>query len=215
MLVVSPLVGRLVGTLRRAPPILFGLACMIAGLAVLIVGLRGSPLFVAAGLARRGIRRRAVPDADHDARDDQRCRQRAGMASGIMSAQRAIGSTVGFAVLGSVLAAWLARRSTPTSRAAIPDAAERRDVARRSSRAPIRARTSPRSVPHGQFITPIRPRTAILAVAVTDFVQGIRVALGLAIFLLAAVFVAGSIWFPRGPRGHGGRATGSEAGDEP
>ena len=40
--------------------------------------------------------------------------------------------------------------------------------------------------------------TSILAVAVTDFIQGIRVALGVAMFLLGAVLVAGLIWFPRG-----------------
>ena len=40
--------------------------------------------------------------------------------------------------------------------------------------------------------------TSILAVAVTDFIQGIRVALGVAMFLLGAVLVAGFIWFPRG-----------------
>jgi hypothetical protein len=33
---------------------------------------------------------------------------------------------------------------------------------------------------------------------VTDFIQGIRVALGVAMFLLGAVLVAGLIWFPRG-----------------
>src|SRR5438046_2648968 len=48
--------------------------------------------------------------------------------SGIMSAQRAIGSTVGFAVLGSILAAWLGATLDRDLAAALPDHVERSDV---------------------------------------------------------------------------------------
>ena len=108
--------------------------------------------------------------------------QRAGMASGIMSAQRAIGSTIGFAVLGSVLAAWLAATLEP----------DLATVRHQSGRAPghrehDRRSANPRA--HVAEIGPRQPiahpdpatRAAILAVAERDFVQGIRAGLSVAI----------------------------------
>jgi hypothetical protein len=120
---------------------------------------------------------------------------RAGMASGIMSAQRAIGSTIGFAVLGSVLAAWLVATLEPDLVAAVPNPVERRAIA-----SEIIGSANPRA--HVAEIGPRQPIThsdpAILAAAERDFVQGIRIALLVAIALLAVVFVAGFKWFPRG-----------------
>ncbi|MFO1323930.1 MAG: MFS transporter [Burkholderiales bacterium] len=197
--IVSPIAGRLVGRFGSRPPILFGLGAMIAGLSVLAVGGHGSMLLVLAGLGLTGlggalcltpittIAMTSVPPA------------RAGMASGIMSAQRAIGSTVGFAVLGSILAAWLATTLEPHLAAAIPDATERKAVA-----AAIVASANPRA--HVAEIGPRQPiahadprtRAAVVAAAENDFVQGIRVALGVAIALLAVVLLIGWRWFPRG-----------------
>jgi hypothetical protein len=121
------------------------------------------------------------------------------MASGIMSAQRAIGSTVGFAVLGSVLAAWLVGTLDPDLAAVVPDPVERRAIA-----SEIVASANPRA--HIAEIGPRHPIThtnpvtqaGILAVAEKDFVEGIRIALLVAIALLALVFLAGLKWFPRG-----------------
>jgi hypothetical protein len=125
--------------------------------------------------------------------------QRAGMASGIMSAQRAIGSTVGFAVLGSVLAAWLFATLDPDLAAVVPNAGERRVIASK-----IVSSANPRA--HVAEIVPRRPiahpnpavQAEITAAAESDFVQGIRVALLLAVALLIIALLIGWHWFPRG-----------------
>ena len=133
--------------------------------------------------------------------------QRAGMASGIMSAQRAIGSTVGFAVLGSVLAAWLTATLEPDLATVLPNASERAAVAQT-----IVQNANPRA--HVAEVGPRRPIThpdaatqaRIVAVADTDFIAGIRVALLVAVALLAAVLAIGWKWFPRA----GGMVAGAE-----
>ncbi len=195
---VSPLVGRLVGRYGARLPILAGLASLMCGLVALAVGGHANVAVVMVGLGMCGaggalcltpittIAMTSVPP------------QRAGMASGIMSAQRAIGSTIGFAVLGSVLAAWLAATLEADLAAAIPDARERAAVA-----SEIVASANPRA--HVAEVAPRRPlaakhpaRDAVVAAAERDFVQGIRVALSVAIALLAAVFLMGWRWFPHG-----------------
>ena len=197
--IVSPLIGRLVGRFGARPPILIGLATMILGLLSLIAGGHGNVVVVLVGLGLLGtggamcltpittIAMTSVPP------------ERAGMASGIMSAQRAIGSTVGFAVLGSVLAAWLSATLEPDLASAVPDPVERRAVA-----AAIVSSANPRA--HVAEIGPRQPivhpnpatRAAIVAVAERDFVQGIRAALLVAVALLFIVLLAGMRWFPRG-----------------
>src|SRR5437016_304135 len=129
MTIVSLKAGRLVGKVGTRLPILFGLSSLIAGLAIMIVAMPVSMVAVVVGFVFAALggalcltpitslAMTAVPP------------ERAGMASGIMSAQRAIGSTVGFAVLGSILAAWLATTLDRDLAAALPDKAQRRDVA--------------------------------------------------------------------------------------
>ena len=174
-------------------------ATLMLGLFGLILGGSGSVAAVLGGLALCGLggalcltpittlAMTSVPAA------------RAGMASGIMSAQRAIGSTVGFAVLGSVLAAWLVATLDPDLATAVPDPVERRAIA-----SEIIASANPRA--HVAEIGPRHPiahanpktHAEILVAAERDFVQGIRIALLVAIALLAMVFLVGLKWFPRG-----------------
>lgn len=197
--IVSPLVGRMVGRWGARTPILAGLACMIVGLAVLMIGGHAASWVVLTGLGLTGcggalcltpittLAMTSVPP------------QRAGMASGIMSAQRAIGSTVGFAVMGSVLAAWLGATLEPDLAGIIKDPAERAAVAQA-----IVAGANPHA--HVAEIVPRRPivhpdpaiRAAIIAVADADFISGIRAALSVAIVVLLGVLAAGWRWFPRG-----------------
>jgi hypothetical protein len=128
--------------------------------------------------------------------------ERAGMASGIMSAQRALGSTVGFAVLGSVLSATLTVTLSEHLAKALPDAAERREVAQT-----IIGNANPRAyaaeIGPGRPIRHVDPATerGILAAADQDFVEGIRISLAAAIGVLALVLAAGWAWFPRGRGG--------------
>lgn len=127
--IVSPLVGHLVGRIGARVPILAGLCMLMLGLLMLIFSEHRSSALVLVGLGLCGsgvalcltpittVAMTAVPA------------ERAGMASGIMSAQRAIGSTIGFAVLGSVLAAWLSATLEPHLERAVPDPVQRHVLA--------------------------------------------------------------------------------------
>jgi len=198
MTIVSLKAGHLVGKVGTRLPILVGLSSLITGLAIMIVSMPASMVAVVVGFVFAALggalcltpitslAMTAVPP------------ERAGMASGIMSAQRAIGSTVGFAVLGSILAAWLATTLDRDLAAALPDKAQRRDVAMA-----IIGNANPRA--YAAEIGPRRPiqhesaalRDGILLAADADFVQGIRLALATAVGLLAIVLAAGIVWFPR------------------
>jgi len=200
MLVGAPFAGRLVGRLGTVPPIRGGLAVMMVGLAGLMIGMGGHPAVVATMLAVTGfgfalcltpITTLAMTSVEP---------RRAGMASGIMSAQRAIGSTLGFAIMGTILSAWLAGTLDQALSPVIASAPERATVART-----IIADATPRA--HVAELAPAgRPvhadaavASAIRTAAERDFITGMRVALSLAIVLLAIVFALGLLAFPRGP----------------
>src|SRR5262245_17744676 len=199
LMIVSLMVGKLVGVVGSRRPILLGLASQMTGLAVLIVGLQAGTIVVSAGLVFLGagtalcltpitsLAMTAVPA------------ERSGMASGIMSAQRALGSTVGFAVLGSILAAALTATLSAHLGGALPDPIEREEVA-----ATIIRNANPRAYPI--VIGPGRPiqhldaatQEAILVAAESDFIEGIRFSLATAMVFLALVLAAGFAWFPGG-----------------
>jgi EmrB/QacA subfamily drug resistance transporter len=205
--VVSPLVGRVVGRFGARPPILIGLASLIAGLIVLMIAGHANAALVLLGLGLAGIGGALCLTPITTIAMTSVPPQRAGMASGIMSAQRAIGSTVGFAVLGSVLAAWLNATLEPDLATVLPNAAERAAVAQT-----IVQNANPRA--HVAEIGPGHPIThpdtathaRIVAVADHDFISGIRIALLVAVALLVIVLAIGWKWFPRA----GGMKAGAE-----
>jgi EmrB/QacA subfamily drug resistance transporter len=195
-------VGRLVSVVGSRRLILFGLTSQIVGFAVIIGGMASGSLVIVIGLLFAGLgvascltpitslAMTAVPP------------ERAGMASGIMSAQRALGSTVGFAVLGSVLAAFLTMTLGEHLAQALPDPTERKEVVET-----IIGNANPRA--YTAEIGPGRPiqhvdsatQQAILAAADRDFVDGIQLSLATAIVILALVLAAGYAWFPKGKGG--------------
>ncbi|MGB8437363.1 MAG: DHA2 family efflux MFS transporter permease subunit [Burkholderiales bacterium] len=197
--IVSPLAGRLVGHFGVRRLVLIGLAAIILGLLALVAGGQGNTAFVMVGLAVAGIGTALCMTPLTTLAMTSVPPQRAGMASGIMSAQRAIGSTIGFAVLGSVLAAWLAATLDLDLAKLIPGAAERKAIT---------AVIVSHANPHAQIaeIVPRRPishpepnlQEAITAAADGDFVQGIRAGLLVAIAVLSVVLLLGWRWFPRG-----------------
>lgn len=197
--VLSPIAGRLVGQFGARRPVLFGLVAAILGLLALIASGHGSIPFVLLGFALCGVGAALCITPATTIAMTSVPPQRAGMASGIMSAQRAIGSTVGYAVLGSVLAAWLAATLDLDLVPVVPNPAERQVIAKK-----IVASANPRA--HVAEIVPRRPishpdpnlQAAITTAADRDFVQGIRAGLLVAIVLLALVLLAGWRWFPRG-----------------
>jgi EmrB/QacA subfamily drug resistance transporter len=196
--IVSPLAGRLMGKVGARPPILVGLALMVAGLMTLIAGMHAGVVVACTGLAVTAVGGALCLTPITTLAMTSVPPERGGMASGIMSAQRAIGSTVGFAVLGSVLAAWLGATLEGDLAKVLPDPVERRAVAQA-----IVGSANPTA--HVAEIAPRHPirhpdpatEKSIVAVADRDFVQGIRVALGVAVALLLLMLVAGYRGFPR------------------
>lgn len=189
--VLSPVAGRWVGRLGARRVMLSGLGLLCLAFAVLVVGARvgdgvtalGATI-VGAGLAltmtaATTVAMATVPD------------DRAGMASGIMSSQRALGSTAGYAVLGSVLAAWLAGTVGPSLQTTVPDRAEREAVAR-----VIVEQANPRANVAELLPAPTRPGAsgvtpaAVAAAAEDDVRSGIQLALGVALLVLLATLVA-------------------------
>jgi len=191
--------GRLVGHFGARRPVLFGLGALILGLLALVASGSGSVPFVLLGFALCGIGAGLSVTPVTTIAMTSVPPQRAGMASGIMSAQRAIGSTVGYAVLGTVLAAWLTATLDPDLAPVIPNTTERQEVA-----AAIVSSANPHA--HVAEIVPRHPimhrdpdmQEAIVTVADGDFVQGIRVALLIAVALLSLNLLAGWRGFPRG-----------------
>lgn len=199
IMLLSPRVGRLVGRFGARPLILLGLCALILGLLTLVVGGDGSAALVMMGFGVCGIGAALCVTPITTLAMTSVPPQRSGMASGIMSAQRAIGSSVGYAVLGSVLAAWLATTLDADLAPVVPGAAERQVIADT-----IVSDANPRA--HVAEIVPRRPIThrdpamqkAITAAAARDFVQGIRAGLLLAIVLLVVALLVGWRWFPPG-----------------
>ncbi|QUR68464.1 MFS transporter [Mycobacterium spongiae] len=193
VVLVSPLVGNLVGRIGARVLILAGLSALMMGLLTLIASEHRSWSLVLIGLGLCGVgvalcltpvttvAMTAVPV------------ERAGMASGIMSAQRAIGSTVGFAVLGSVLAAWLSVSLESELESAVPDPVRRHTIAEA-----IIDHANPRA--HVGGMVPRRPiaRHNPVEIAEEVFIDGIRVAFLIATASLAVAFLAGWRWFRPG-----------------
>jgi EmrB/QacA subfamily drug resistance transporter len=202
IITVSLLVGRAIARVGTRPPILLGLAITIAGLVVMAAGLTMNTLVVGSGLALAAAGAAMCLTPVTSVAMSSVDPERAGMAAGIMSAQRAIGSSVGFAVLGSVLAAWLGATLDRDLVAAIPDPAERRvvaeDIVRNANPRAFHAEIGPgRPIQHPSAAT----KAAILSAADGGFVAGIRVALGVAIALLVVVLLAAVVGLPRAPPG--------------
>src|SRR5207342_1880243 len=169
--IVSLKVGGLVGRIGARPPILFGLASLMVGLVVMALGVQAGTIVLSIGLVLTALGCSLCMTPTTSLAMTAVPRERAGMASGIMSAQRAIGSTVGFAVLGSILAAWLGATLDRDLAPVVPNAAERRVIA-----VTIVSSANPRA--HVAEIVPRRPIThpdpglqaVIAAAAERDFV---------------------------------------------
>ncbi|MDK1476548.1 DHA2 family efflux MFS transporter permease subunit [Streptomyces sp. 549] len=186
IMLLSPIAGRLVARFGPLPIARIGQPLLVAGLAVIALGMPVSVAVVAVGLFLCGagvallatsVTALAISSVPVD---------RAGMASGIMSAQRAIGSTFGFAILGSILAIWLGKTLSANLRQAVPDDQARQAIADR-----IIQEANPHA--YASEVGPGRPlpapspeqREAIVDAATQDFVQACQVSVGAAAVLCA------------------------------
>lgn len=182
VILLSPVAGWAVGKFGTKRPILLGIASIFTSLLVLIGGVGSSVVFVLIGLGLMGIGGAFALTPVTNVAMSSVPEDRAGMASGIMSAQRAIGSTVGFAVLGSLLAAWLGATLQEDVVVLRISESEAHEIA-----VVIIREANPHAMP--SEIAPSRPLDdEVAAVADADFVEGIRASLG-----VAAVVVLGSL----------------------
>ena len=199
LMIMSPRVGKLVGRYGPRRLILLGISGLILGFLTLMASGSGNAMLVLLGFTVCGFGAALCVTPITALAMTSVPPQRAGMASGIMSAQPATRSSVGSAVLGPVLAAWLATTLDADLAPVVRNPAERQAVA-----TAIVSSANPRA--HVAEIAPRRPiphpdpatRAAITVAADQDFVQGIRAGLLLAVALLLLALLAGWRWFPRG-----------------
>lgn len=125
---------------------------------------------------------------------------RAGMASGMLSAQRGLGSTMGFAIMGTILAAWLAA-SLPTALDDIPPPERDRVVDAISDSANPRAYVGGMAPRRPFSPSETRTREEIVSAADDEFARGVQLALlsGAAAALLAGLYAWRNLGRHRAP----------------
>lgn len=192
-MILAPQVGSWMATVGARRLLLTGLTLLPLGLAIGVVGMQTPVAVLVLCLVLTGaaaaftmtpsttIAMKTVPE------------DRAGMASGIMSAQRAIGSTVGYAVLGTILAAWLGATLSTELQRTIPDQTERAAVTEQiinnANPRAVAAEIGPgRPIPHASTAT----RQEIVDEASSEFVRGSQLALAFAALVSLATLVA--VW---------------------
>lgn len=200
-MILAPRVGRWMATVGARRLVVTGLTLLPIGLAIGILGMQIHTwlIVVCMVVAGAGVAFTMTPSTT--VAMDTVPEDRAGMASGIMSAQRAIGSTAGYAVLGTILAAWLGATLSADLQTAIPEQAERAGVTDQ-----IINNANPRA--YAAEIGPGRPmpraststRREIAAAADDDFVRGSQLALAFAALLSVATLIAVGRGLPRGDR---------------
>lgn len=199
IIVFSPIAGRVVAKVGSRQPILVGVSSIVLGLVLIAVGVSVTTVLVAVGLFFVGFAGAFCLTPITTLAMTSVPAERAGMASGIIGAQRAIGSTVGFAVLGSILAAWLSATLPSDLTPIVPDPTERAAVADAiidgaDPNAYIAEIGPGRPVPSASSAD----EAEITAAADDDFVQGIQLGLAVAITLSSAALLACWRWLPRG-----------------
>ncbi len=191
MIILPPRAGKLVAKVGPLKPAKIGLLLIFTGSLALIgavyVSLLVSIAFMVLGI---GV---AFAGPSLTALSMSRVpKDRAGMASGIFSAQRAIGSTVGYAVMGSVLAAWLSVSLNANLAPVITNP---------ESRAAVTQSVIDNANPHAYSaeIGPGEPipidskknEQDILNTAKKDFITGIQISVGVGAALILIMFVLG------------------------
>jgi EmrB/QacA subfamily drug resistance transporter len=176
---------------RKGPrhPALTGIALVTMGLAGTALLLPSGVGWALPGLAAIGIGLGLCIPAATAVAMNAVDEDRAGMASGMLSAQRGLGSTMGFAIMGTILAAWLSA-SLPTALDEIPRPERDRVVDAISDSANPRAYAGGMAPRRPVSSSATRTREEIVAAADEEFVRGVQLALGIgaAAALLAGVY---------------------------
>ena len=215
-MVLAPIAGRLTARYGGRRPTLAGLMMGCVGAAMLALT-TGGPIAItmvalvflgsAGGLAVAPATSMAMASIEPE---------RSVMASGILSSQRALGSTAGFAILGSVLAATVAATLPGDLEPVIPDPATRQEAVDE-----IVEEANPQAVasiigPKQELPDGVKEELAALAAADAAFVDGIRVAEGVAFAVLLGALLLGRAVFPKSEDAEEAEETGeAESLEEP
>jgi len=198
VIVLAPVAGRLTARLGGRRPTLIGVSLIVAGLAVLVVGVGGSLVWTLVGLALVGGAGGLAVAPVTSVAMSSIPQDRSGMASGILSAQRALGSTAGFAIMGSVLAAVVSLTLPDKFEPYLPDEQQRQEAVDE-----VVEDANPRAV--AALLGPGKPLSAdveeepeLVQAADEAFVDGIRAAAGVALALVIGTLIAGYVIFPKG-----------------
>ncbi len=185
----SLLAGAAVNKWGPRLPVVTCLAAMVTGLVLFVTAMGHVPALALMGLtvfgAGAGGSVTPLLHLGMTKVDDHR----AGMAAGLLNLQRSMGGIFGVAFLGSILAAWLGATLPDSMEDDLPDPVVRSIVVDT-----IVDSANPHA--HAAFIGPRHritsaQETNIVSAADSDFMQGIRIALGCASVLLPAAFVLG------------------------
>lgn len=206
-MILAPRVGKWMATVGARRLVMIGLTLLPAGLAVGILGMQLATALIVICMVLAGGGAAFTMTPSTTVAMETVPEDRAGMASGIMSAQRAIGSTAGYAVLGTILAAWLGATLSADLQPAIPDQSERAAVTNQ-----VINNANPRA--YAAEIGPGRPmpraststRREIADAADDDFVRGSQLALAFAVLLCLVTLAAVRRGLP-----HRGRAAPDDA----
>lgn len=186
----SPLAGRWAPRFGYRRLIVLGLAVLGLGLALQIIGVGVRSPILVVGVALMGLGQALAITPSTTVAMATVPEDRAGMASGILGAQRAIGSTAGYAVLGTVLAAWLTASLGVSLRAAVPGHLERDAVVEAVARS-VDPRAHPAAIvrPDDRAESLEAPTPEIRRLAEDDIARGVQLALGVAAALVVVVLV--------------------------
>lgn len=204
LMVFSPVSGRWVGRVGARRVMRWGVSILCAAFAVQIIGLRVGDGVTALGVALVGLGEAFTLTPATTVAMASVPPGRAGMASGIMSAQRALGSTLGYALLGTVMVVGLGLSLGPALRPVVPD-----ETARHAVERAVVDHANPRALPSELPAADRSGRDELdrmmvvpdeaVAAAERAFIDGISMALGLALVLLLGVVVADRRWAPPEP----------------
>lgn len=205
---LAPVAGRIAAEYGGRRPTVIGMASGSLGVALFVVA-SSHLVLVVLGLMLLGVAAGLTVAAATSVAMSSIDPARSGMASGILSTQRGLGSTAGYAIMGSVLAATVSFTLPDKLEPLIPDAATRTEVVDR-----VTEDANPRAVaaligPGKPLPDNVKSDDELLAAADDAFIDGIRVAMLVALAVLLSALLLAWFLFPRGrltPQASSGRA---------
>lgn len=196
-MIVAPLSGRMVVARGGRTPTLLGIGSAALGVGILAVSKASLLPVTLVGIAFLGISGGLGVASATSVAMGHIAAERSGMASGILSVQRGLGSTAGFAIMGSVLSAWVAFALPDKLEPLIPDTAQRDAVVDQ-----VTESADPQALvaligPGEPLPESVTTTDEIFEVTDDVFIDGIRLAMLLGLLVAMSALILGWRMFPR------------------